>query len=256
MGKFLVTGGTGVLGRVAVERLRAGGHEVRVLSRRAGAGTHVGDLVSGAGVGAAAAGVDAIVHAASNGRRFGNTDVAQTDTVIRAATEAGVGNLVYVSIVGIERIPFRYYRNKVACERRIVESGVPHTILRATQFHELIASALFAAGRLPITPLPLDFRFQPVAAAEVAVRTAELATGTPLGFAPDFGGPEVLTLRELIDIWRQVHARPRVVPMPLPGRIAKGFRAGFNTCPEHTDGTLSWADYVRTAVRDPYAAEK
>ncbi|MFB7723961.1 SDR family oxidoreductase [Nocardia sp. NPDC056100] len=256
MGTFLVTGGTGVLGRVIVERLREGGHEVRVLSRRAGAGTHVGDLESGAGVVEAASGVDAIVHAASNSRRFGNTDVAQTDTVIRAAADAGVGNLAYVSIVGIDRIPFRYYRNKLACEQRIVESDVPHTILRATQFHELIASALLVAGRLPITPLPLDFRFQPVAAAEVAVRAAELAVGSPLGFAPDFGGPQVLTLRELIDIWRQVHPHPRAVPMPLPGRIAKSFRAGFNTCPDHADGTLSWSDYARTATVDPYAARK
>lgn len=253
MGIFLVTGGTGVLGRIIVERLREQGHQTRVLSRRAGAGTHIGDLETGAGVAQAMAGVDGVVHAASNARKVGRTDVAQTDTVIRAASAAGAGNLVYVSIVGIDRIPFRYYRNKLECERRIVDSGVPHTILRATQFHELMASVLHTAGRLPIAPLPLDFRFQPVAAADVAARAAELVAGPPLGMAPDFGGPEVLTLAQLIDIRRTVQPRPRrVVSLPLPGRIARGFRAGYNTCPEHTDGVQTWAKYVESGPVDPY----
>lgn len=255
MGTFLVTGGTGVLGRFVVERLREQGHDVRVLSRRAGAGTHVGDLETGAGLAEAVAGVDGIVHAASEARKIGRTDMTQTDNVIRAARAAGVGNLVYVSIVGIDRIPFRYYRNKLACEKRIVDSGVPHTILRATQFHELLASVLFTVGKLPIVPLPLNFRFQPVAAADVAVRAAELVAGPPLGFAPDFGGPEVLTLRQLADTWRIGQPRPRrIIGVPLPGRIARGFRAGDNTCPDHAEGTRTWAAYLAATSTDPYAA--
>ncbi|MEV0298545.1 hypothetical protein [Nocardia sp. NPDC050710] len=120
-----------------------------------------------------------------------------TEHLLAAAT--GVEHIVHPSIVGIDRIPFRYYRNKLACERLIEASGLPYTIVRATQFHELIAFGLHTAGRWPIAPLPLDFQFQPVASAEVANRVAELSEHAPTGRAPDFGCPEVLTLEQLID---------------------------------------------------------
>lgn len=243
MGKILVTGGTGALGRHIVDRLREQGHEVRVLSRRAGAGTHTGDLATGAGVPEAVAGVDVVVHAATNFRRSGKPDLAQTGNLLRAAR--GVPHLLYVSIVGIDDLPLGYYRNKLACERLIENSGVPHTIARATQFHELLAWILRGAERLPIAPLPTDFRFQPVAATDVARRIAELVEGEPLGRAPDLGGPEVFTLAELADIWRSVRGRPRrIVRIPLPGGISRAYRAGKNTCPDHADGTVTWAEFV------------
>lgn len=243
MSTVLVTGGTGALGRQIVDRLRVCGHEVRVLSRRPGAGTHVGDLATGAGVPAAADGAELIVHAASDARRFGKPDIDQTRNLLAAA--GGVRQLLYVSIVGIDRIPFRYYRNKLACEELITGSALPHTILRATQFHDLLAAVLSGVQRLPIAALPLDFRFQPVATEDVAVRIAELVEGEPRGRAADFGGPQVHTLAELTEIWRQQHGRPRrTLPLRLPGAVARGFRAGDNTCPDHADGTRTWADYV------------
>lgn len=243
MSTVLVTGGSGALGRHIVERLRVRGHEVRVLSRREGAGTHVGDLATGEGVRAAAEGAELIVHAASDFRRFGKPDLAQTRNVLAVA--GGARHLLYVSIVGIDRIPFRYYRNKLACEELVAKGGVPHTILRATQFHDLIAAALGAVERLPLAPLPLDFRFQPVATEDVAVRVADLVEGEPLGRAPDFGGPEVLTLAELAEQWRAERGGPRrTVRVPLWGKVARGFREGANTCPEHADGTQDWARYV------------
>ncbi|MBF6274674.1 MULTISPECIES: SDR family oxidoreductase [Nocardia] len=243
MGTVLVTGGTGALGRHVVDRLRERGHDVRVLSRRPGAGTHVGDLTTGAGVRDAAEGAESIVHAASDFRRFGKPDIEQTRNLLAAV--GGARHLIYVSIVGIDRIPFGYYRNKLACEQLIADSGVPHTIQRATQFHDLIAAVLSAVQKLPIAPLPLDFRFQPVATEDVATRLTDLVEGEPRTRADDFGGPQVLTLKELAKIWQQHHGRPhRTVPLPLPGTIARAFRAGDNTCPDHADGTRTWAEYV------------
>ena len=245
MSTVLVTGGTGTLGRQVVAGLTQRGHEVRVLSRRPGAGTHVGELRPGDGVAAAAEGAEVIVHAASDFRKFGAPDAEQTRQLLAAAP--GVRQLLYVSIVGIDRIPFRYYRNKLACEQLITDSGVPHTILRATQFHDLVATVLSGVRRLPVAPLPLDFRFQSVDTTDVAARLAELAEGAPQGRAADFGGPEVLTLRVMIRTWQQYRGGPRrVVSLPLPGTIAAGFRAGDNTCPDHPDGTRSWADYLAT----------
>ncbi len=250
MSTVLVTGGTGALGRHVVDRLRERGHDVRVLSRREGAGTHTGDLATGAGVLDAVAGAEVIVHAASDFRRFGAPDMDQTRNLLAAA--GGVRHLLYVSIVGIDAIPFRYYRNKLACERLITDSGVPHTILRATQFHDLLAAVLSGVQRLPVAPLPADFRFQPVDTADVATRIADLAEGEPLGRAADFGGPQVATLAELADVWKQYRGGPKhVLRVPLPGRIARAFRAGANTCPKHAEGTRTWADY---AASDPDAS--
>ncbi|MGK8525424.1 SDR family oxidoreductase [Nocardia asteroides] len=226
-----------------------------MLSRRAGAGTHVGDLRSGAGVAEAVAGADAIVHAASDFRRRGKPDIAQTENLLRAAR--GVRHLLYVSIVGIDRIPLGYYRNKLACEQAIIDSGMPHTILRATQFHELIAAGLHTVERWPVAPLPSDFRFQPVAAVDVARRVAELVEGGPLGRAPDFGGPEVLTMAQLAQVWQEARQRPRrIVRLPVPGRVGRGYRAGWNTCPDHPDGEQTWAEFVASGPANAYAVQR
>ena len=244
MATVLVTGGSGTLGTHAVELLRAEGHEVRVLSRRPGAGTHQGDLATGAGVQEAAAGAEIVVHAASDTHRFGRTDLAQTRVLLDALGPA-TSHLLYVSIVGIDEIPFAYYRKKLACEQLVTASGVPSTILRATQFHELLALVLRTVERWPLAVLPAGFRFQTVAATEVAARIVELVDGPPAGRADDFGGPEVLDVSTMLTRWRAVRGRPRrVVRVPVPGRAGAGFREGRNTCPGHRDGVQRWDDFV------------
>jgi uncharacterized protein YbjT (DUF2867 family) len=236
---ILVTGGTGTLGRPLVSCLRAQGHQVRVLSRRPGAGTHTGDLATGAGVAGAAGGADVVIHAASDTRRLGRADLRQTRHLLQAVGVAA--HLIYLSIVGIDEMGLGYYRRKLACEQEILRSGVRHTIVRATQFHELIAAALRASERLPVAPLPAGWVFQPVAAADVAGRIAELAAGRPMGRAPDFGGPQVLSVEQIARTWRAHRGRPRAfLPVPVPGRAGRDFRHGLNTCPGHADGTLTW----------------
>lgn len=238
MSTVLVTGGSGVLGTHVVRLLRERGDEVRVLSRSAARGTHVGNLASGEGVAEATAGAEVIVHLATD-PPTGRGDLRQTETLLQAAGDTR--HLLYTAIVGIEHIPLGYYIQKLACERAIEASGVPATILRATQFHELLEQQLARVERLPVAALPKAFRFQPIAAAEVAERVAALAGGEPLGRAPELGGPEVLTLGEIA----AVRGRPRrVVNLPLPGKIARGFREGRNTCPDHADGRQRWSEFV------------
>lgn len=243
MGAILVTGGTGTLGTEVVTLLRAKGEEVRVLSHRPGHGTHFGDLTTGQGLIDAADGVDRVVHAASDTRRLGRADLEQTLNLLRAVRSAR--HVVFVSIVGIDEIPYAYYRRKLACERLFELSDVPYTIARATQFHELIAMLLRLAERFPVAPLPLDFKFQSVAASDAAAHLAGLVLGEPRGRAEDFGGPQVETLGDMTRSWQEVRGRPRsTVNLPLPGRIAYDFRMGRNTCPQHALGTMSWGDFV------------
>jgi uncharacterized protein YbjT (DUF2867 family) len=244
----LVTGGSGTLGRYVVNRLKDSGHEVRVLSRRPDTGTHQGDLVTGAGVAAAAQGVDSVVHAASDTHHFGRRDVIQTRTLLELIPPE-TGHFLYVSIVGIDAIPFGYYRRKLRCEELVSDSSVPSTILRATQFHELAAMGFGALERSPIAPLPSGFRLQSVAAREVAERVVDLVGGLPVGRADDFGGPQVLSLATMAEAWRLRRGRPRrFVSLPLPGSTARAFRKGLNTCPLQAEGSQTWEDYLEDAV--------
>jgi uncharacterized protein YbjT (DUF2867 family) len=129
----------------------------------------------------------------------------------------------------------------------LATGSVPYKILRATQFHELLQRALRAAGHLPVAPLPLGWQVQPVAASEVAQRIVALIAGDPLGRAEDFGGPEVLTARRIVDVWRRRYDHPRaVVNLPAPGRTSRALRHGLNTAPDHADGRQTWEEFVVT----------
>lgn len=225
---------------------------MRVLSRRPGAGTHTGDLSTGAGVAEAARGADLIVHAASDTDRLGRRDLKQTECLLDAARDAT--HVLYVSIVGIDRIPFGIYRRKLACEERVASGQVPYTILRATQFHELLAFVLRSVERLPVAPLPLDFRFQTVAAADLAARVAELIGGPPTGRILNFGGPEVLNLGLMAHAWKTTRGRPRrIVRLPLRGAVAQAFAEGRNTCPRQAGGRQTWAQFIASDAPIPYS---
>src|ERR1700680_677126 len=117
----LVTGGTGALGREVVIDLRSSGHRARVLSRKAGTGADwvQGNLASGAGLDRAVADVDTIIHAGSAARqpwREGAVDVKGTRRLLEAAKRAHVKHFVYISIVGMEGVAYRYYKHKLAAE--------------------------------------------------------------------------------------------------------------------------------------------
>src|SRR5215217_2376818 len=232
----LVTGGTGTLGRLVVPRLRAAGHEVRVLSRRRrelGEGIEVvtGDLATGEGIDAAVAGAGVVVHCA--GSRKG--DEVKAGHLVRAASPAGVRHLVFISVVGADRVPqtgrldratFGYFGTKLAAERVVAGSGLPWTTLRATQFHSLAFLTVSQLARLPLVPVPAGIRFQPIDPAEVADRLVELAFGRPAGLVPDMGGPRAYTLADLLRGYlRANHQHRPILPVHVPGRAARALRA-------------------------------
>ncbi|MBG0830580.1 SDR family oxidoreductase [Planomonospora sp. ID67723] len=249
-GDILVTGGTGTLGRHVVDRLAAAGRPVRVLSRTRG--PYIGDLSTGAGLAEALDGVRTVVHLASDPLKRG-ADVEGARRLIAAA--AGGTHLVYISIVGVDRHPYSYYRAKYEVETMIERSGLPYTILRAVQFHDLVLSAARALARLPIVPVPAGMSFQPVEAGEVAARLAELALGEPAGRVPDMGGPEILGAAEIARIYLGSAGRRRpVLPVPIPGRVAAAFRRGVHLAPAHRDGRTTFARFlVASSERSGYA---
>jgi uncharacterized protein YbjT (DUF2867 family) len=197
----------------------------------------------------AVADIDVIVHAASNSRNAGAVDVEGTQRLIDVARTAGVKHLLYVSIVGVDRIPFAYYQRKLAVERMIAESGVPFSILRATQFHSFVAFLLSEAAKYPfMMPIPSGFVVQSVAVEEVAARLCRAIDDGPCGMLRDFGGPEVLPVEEVAEAWIQqphLYVALRAIPIYLPGKIAEAFRAGNNTCPDGERGTETWRDWLK-----------
>ncbi|MEU1405205.1 NAD(P)H-binding protein [Streptomyces sp. NPDC005728] len=240
MTTILVTGGTGTLGRLVTERLRADGHEVRVLSRHTQ--PYAVDLREGGpGLDAALAGVETVVHCASTPR---GGDEQAADHLIAAARRAGVGHLVYISIVGVDRVPFGYYRSKLAVERRIEESGLGWTVLRATQFHDLLVTLFQGLAKPPVMLVPAGVPDQPVEVAEVAARLAELAVAPPAGRVPDMGGPEVRSLDSLARAYLRATGRRRAVArIPLFGKTYRAFRAGGHLAPEQV-GKGSFEEYL------------
>ena len=246
--KILVTGGTGVLGSKVVERLHSEGIEPRILSHSNRPGTIRGDLLTGEGLEAAVRGVDTIVHCASSPfRKARQTDVEGTKRLLAVAAGTGVSHLVYTSIVGIDRVQsYPYYRVKLETERVIEGSPVPHTILRATQFYDLVLMAVRALARLPVVPVPKGLVGQPIDTGEVADRMVELALGAPAGRVPDVGGPEVRLIGDVVRTYLEVtRMRKKFLEFPLPGKTARAMRGGALTCPENRYGRIRWEEFLR-----------
>jgi uncharacterized protein YbjT (DUF2867 family) len=132
----------------------------------------------------------------------------------------------------------------------VEDSGLPWTTLRATQFHDLILMVAHQMAKLPVIPVPAGFRFQPVDAGEVADRLIELSLGKPSGLVPDIAGPRVYGAAELLRGYLRASKRRHrlIVPVRLPGKAARAFRAGANLAPEQAVGHRTWEEFLTDRV--------
>ena len=233
---------------------------MRVLSRRGhdaadGIEYVTGDLLTGAGIEAAVDGAAIIVHCAGSNKG----DDQATRNLVRAASGPAVQHLVYISVIGADRVPmvsaidrtmFGYFGTKLAAEQVVASSGLPWTTLRAAQFHDLILMVAQAMAKLPVIPVPSGFRFQPVDSGEVAARLVELALGAPAGLVPDLAGPRVYLVDDLLRSYLQAQGKHRpMLPVRLPGAAARAFRGGANLAPDRAVGHRTWEDFLADRVR-------
>lgn len=246
---ILVTGGTGVLGSQVVPLLQGAGQAVRVLSRHerepGDRVEHVAvDLMTGDGLDDALAGVRTVLHLAGGPK---GDDVA-TENLVRAAQRAStVEHLVLISVIGADTVPIGYFTRKAQAERIVVGSGIPYTILRAAQFHDLTLKTVRTMAKAPVLPAPGGVRWQPVASHEVAARLAELTLGRPAGRVADLAGPRTYTLEELQRSYLTAVGKRRVrLPIRVPGKAGKAYRSGANLTVRAQAGTETWEQFLAT----------
>lgn len=244
---ILVTGGTGTLGNHVVPLLLEAGRDVRVLSRRArdpepGIEYVVGDLLAGTGVETATEGVETVLHLAGGPK--GDDRAART--LMQAGASAGVRHTVLISVIASDAVPLGYFRAKAGAEDAVVESGMPYSILRAAQFHDLTFTVAQKMGALPVVPAPGGLRWQPVDSREVAARLVQLALDGPAGRVNDLAGPEVHSLADLIRMYLSARGKRRpFLPVRIPGTAGRAYRDGLNL--NQTDavqGILTWQQFL------------
>ena len=194
--KITVVGATGQVGSKVVELLTAAGNDVVASSRASGA-----DVLTGEGLGEALNGAEVLVDVV-NSPSFDDDPVmafftASSANLVAAAKEAGVGHYVALSIVGVDGLPDSgYMRAKVVQERTITESGLPYTIVRATQFQEFAAAIVGSLAVGDDVRVP-DALIQPIAADDVAAEVARVTVADPANGVVNIGGPEKVSFANL-----------------------------------------------------------
>lgn len=173
-----------------------------------------------------------------------------TGNLVRAAAGAGVRHLVYISVIGADKVPLGYFKAKYGAERAVADSGLPWTTLRAAQFHDLCLTMAQTMAKLPVVPVPGGMRFQSVDAREVAARLVELTLGEPAGLVPDLAGPRVFGMAELVRSYLRARGKRRMLlPVRMPGKAGRAYRAGENlTLEGAVVGKRTWEDFLAERV--------
>jgi uncharacterized protein YbjT (DUF2867 family) len=214
--KIVVIGGTGLIGSKVVATLRQGGHEAVAASPQSGVNT-----ITGEGVARALAGAQVVIDLA-NSPSFDDKAVLEFfetsgHNLLSAETAAGVTHHIALSIVAIDRTDNGYFRAKLAQERLIMDSGLPYTIIRSTQFLEFLGGIVDSSADGSTVRLP-QCLFQPIAAEEVAAIVAETALAPPRNGIVEIAGPERVPFDEIVARYmKAVGDRRQVVRDPSAG---------------------------------------
>ncbi|MBF5093830.1 MULTISPECIES: SDR family oxidoreductase [Azospirillum] len=210
--KIVVIGGTGLIGSKLVQTLRERGHDALAASPKTGVNTITREGLAQAIDGAAVV-VDVANAPVWEDKAVLDFFETSGRNLLDAEAAAGVRHHLALSIVGSERLPDNgYFRAKVAQESLIKASGIPHTILRATQFFEFvggIAQSATVGGEIRLSPALI----QPVASDDVVAALAEVALASPVNGTLEVAGPEAIPLDELVRRFLQATKDTRkVVP--------------------------------------------
>jgi uncharacterized protein YbjT (DUF2867 family) len=248
--KVLITGATGQLGLALLKQLKNTDYQVKITSRRKPQNINqfewvYSDFSTGEGLKDAITDIDVIIHAATSPMKNSkNVDVLGFGKFLDMTRQ--IKHFIYPSIVGIEDIPMKYYKYKYQAEELLKNSSVPHTIIRATQFHSFIENSLLSKPLFKKYFVPGDFKFQTVDTSEFAAHLIQLIGDVPKGKTDDFGGPEILTLREMAELKIKVNNESnKVANLSFPGKLYRAFLKGKNTNEQQKSGKITFEEYLR-----------
>ncbi|KGR76302.1 nmra-like family protein [Ureibacillus sinduriensis BLB-1 = JCM 15800] len=251
--RILVTGSTGQLGSALLRQLKGSNDEVRITSRRKPEGmgdfTWVySDMLTGEGLEAAVKDVDVIIHTATSPTKS-SRDIEITGFENFLGKLHHIQHFIYPSIVGIEEIPFNYYRLKYEAESLLKSSNIPYTIVRATQFHGFVENLLISKPLFKRYIVPGKMKFQSVDVNEYASHLIDLIHQIPQGRTEDFCGPEILTLKEMANLKIKVNDEDnRVLSIPLAGKLYRSFTEGKNTNSMGKMGKIKFEQYLKNKL--------
>ncbi len=246
MSNILITGGTGVLGKSLCALLTSHTIPFTIGSRRNltnAENVAVMDLLTGGGVADAVAGKSVVIHLASDLKR----EQQVTQNLLKALTANPTVHLIYVSIVGIDKVSIDYYRQKLASERAIKESALPYSILRATQFHEFIDQLLSNFLRAPIGLLPKKALSQPIQKEVVAAELYRMSLAPASYSMIEIGGAETLNFEQLAAAWvRRTGKKRWIINLPLWGALGRSLHGGGLTTSNVRGESIRWEQWLQS----------
>src|SRR5690606_32022722 len=219
MKNILVTGATGTLGRALIKQLLEQQFQVNALSSQQNpllppeVKIYRGDLSTSNGLEEAVSNKDAIIHCASDPASYREVDIMGTQALLDAAGKGPDIHFIYISIAGVDRSDYPYYKAKKKVEDMIGEYGLPWSVLRTTQFHSFVLHLIESFDNNndePIT-IPGGMKFQSVDIKEVAGRLTEMVKEGPQGLLPAMGGPRVLGFEEMVEMYLKISGRNDMV---------------------------------------------
>lgn len=252
--KILLTGGTGQLGKKLIEFLSGEDFLIEVLTRDTNKSlkekvTYLNaDLCQPKSLQVLISEYQAIVHWASNPKNTEEMDIKGTTNLIERLSNHKVENFIHISIIGIDRTDFPYYKSKLRTEEIIKNSGLPYTILRVTQFHDFVYHRILNAGNTQAETLavPQGLKFQSIDLTDVCREVLNLLKNKPINTVLEIRGPQILSIDEILDAHIQIIALEKKVSMvPVQNEFQKLFTTGINISSHAIKGHIQWVDFLR-----------
>ena len=193
-------------------------------------------------------GVSTIIHLASSTKKYRySIDVKGTARLLEQAKAASLKHFIYISIVGVDKVPVKYFKIKRQTEQLIEQSGLPYTILRTTQFFSFFEEELLHYLKLPIGILPTGIVYQPIEIQYVVQKLVELASSDPQNAIIELGGVETITLGEAAKLWLRKHGKKKpilAIPMTLLGKLGKQMKNAALTSPSIETKSVNWETWL------------
>jgi uncharacterized protein YbjT (DUF2867 family) len=248
--RILVTGSTGQLGSALLNQLKGSEYKVKITSRKKpeDIGTFewvYSDLFTGEGIEEAVKDVEVIIHAATSPIK--NSRIIEVIGLEKFLSKLQhIKHFIYPSIVGIDEIPLKYYKLKYEAEELLKNSSIPYTIVRGTQFHSFVENLLLSKPLFKRYVIPGNIKFQSIDVGEFANHLIDIINKGPQGRTDDFGGPDIMTLREMAELKIKINNETnKVLNISLPGKLYKSFYDGKNTNFSQKIGKITFEEYLR-----------